>query len=117
MQSFNTTAHSGRLTNSPVVKITVHDGERELRFVGREAHTLSQLLERGPQGLSSVEQIGPRISHYVMKLRQAGLVVETVKENHAGAFRGWHARYVLHTPLRVIEIVRAGDKGARNVAA
>src|SRR5687768_5083972 len=116
MNTFSTAAAPRQGNPAPVIKIVVHDGERELRFVGREAHTLSQLIERGSKGLSSVEQIGPRISHYTMKIRRAGIVVETVKENHAGAFNGWHGRYVLHTPLRVVEIVRAGEKGVRDAA-
>lgn len=41
--------------------------------------------------------------------------VETIDEKHGGAFAGTHARYVLRSPLRVIETVRQGDtKSKRN---
>jgi hypothetical protein len=104
-----------------VIAITVNDGARDLRLVGREAYTLDKLLEYGASGLSSIEQIGPRISHYIYKLRKAGLTIETREEKHVGAFMGWHGRYVLHAQLRVVERVREREKrsgkGVRHAAA
>lgn len=72
------------------------------RFEGREAWALRHLLDAGERGVSSLDHIGPRLSHYVMKLRRAGLVIETVTERHRGDFEGWHARYVLRSHVEVL---------------
>jgi hypothetical protein len=77
--STNTFARQAQTTSNPapVVKIKVALGERVLAFEGREADTLNRLIVRGEAGLTSIENHGPRISHYVMKIRRAGLAVET----------------------------------------
>ena len=43
----------------------------------------------------------------MFKLKKHGLVIETVDEKHGGPFAGLHARYVLKTPVAVIERVAA----------
>ena len=73
---------------------------------GRQAWALGELLVRRDRGVSSLEHVGPRLAHYVMKLRSAGLAIEIVHEDHGGTFKGWHARYVLRSPVEVVE--RAG---------
>jgi hypothetical protein len=77
------------------------------RFVGREAWALRELARARSRGITTVEHIGPRLSHYVMKLRRSGIGIETMKEQHAGAYRGWHARYKLRTPVKIEKEVRA----------
>jgi hypothetical protein len=99
----------------PVVKIKVALGGRELTFEGREADTLKRLIARGEAGLTSIENHGPRISHYVMKIRRAGIAVEMIREPHDGGFPGKHGRYFLRSPLRVLERVNVGE--ARHAAA
>jgi hypothetical protein len=114
--STNTFARQAQTTSNPapVVKIKVALGERVLAFEGREADTLNRLIVRGEAGLTSIENHGPRISHYVMKIRRAGLAVETWSaESRVGAFAGKHGRYFLRSPLRVVERVDAGE-GRRN---
>lgn len=78
--------------NGPVVKVK-----------GRDAWALANLIDAGKDGCTPIEHPGPRWSHYCWKLRKAGIVVETVTEPHGGTYSGRHARYVLRSPIEVIE--------------
>lgn len=73
-------------------------------FEGREAQTLALLLAVGPKGFTSgdASPLGwaRRTSHYVFKLRTAGLDIATTRETVADGTRV--GRYTLATPLRVI---------------
>ena len=71
---------------------------------GRDAWALSELIRAGKKGCTPIDTPGPRWSAYVHKLRhEYGLKIDTVHENHGGAFPGCHARYVLRTQVRIIE--------------
>jgi hypothetical protein len=75
-----------------------------VRFVrGRNAWTLDRLLAAGERGVTPIEQPAPRWSQYVAILRGQGLSIETIEERHGGPFRGWHGRYVLRSPVQVVE--------------
>lgn len=74
-----------------------------LDLVGRDAWALMQLLLAGERGCTPIDNPAPRWSAYVFKLRRHGIAIETVNERHGGAFAGNHARYVLRTPVRVLE--------------
>ena len=81
--------------------LTEPDGTgREMRFKGRDSWALDQLIGAGEQGCTPIEHPGPRWSHYVFKLRRAGLNVETITEAHGGPYKGTHARYVLRSKVR-----------------
>ena len=88
-----------------VVSITVALPEESavLRFTGRDAWTLACLIDRGEIGVTPIERPAPRWSEYIRRLRKAGLVIETLHELHGGPYKGHHGRYVLRTPLSVIE--------------
>lgn len=73
-----------------------------ITIIGRDAWALDCLLGAGERGCTPIDNPGPRWSHYVFKLRQAGLVVETVHENHGGPYPGTHARYVLRSKVEII---------------
>ncbi len=91
------------------IRITVRLPEGVSKvFTGREAWTLDKLIDAGPQGIRAIDRPAPRWSHYVMMLRRAGLVIETIRETHGGAFAGHHGRYVLQTPLAVVSAQYAG---------
>lgn len=76
--------------------------ERKLR--GRYAWTLNALVEAGERGVTPIDRPAPRWSHYVDILRdREGLSIETIEEKHGGPFRGWHGRYVLRTPVEILE--------------
>ena len=87
--------------------VTVRDQDRVLHFEGREAWALQHLLRAGARGVTPLERPAPRWSHYVHQLRQEGLDIETVREPHGGTHSGHHGRYVLHTPLLIMEAVHA----------
>ena len=83
-------------------KIPGNSAERKVR--GRYAWTLAALVEAGERGVTPIDRPAPRWSHYVDILRdREGLDIETVEERHGGPFRGWHGRYVLRTPVEIIE--------------
>lgn len=103
--------------NNPTIRLTVEiDGGQRRTFAGRDAWCLGELIGAGFVGCTPIERPAPRWSHYVFKLRRAGLNVETIDEKHGGAYAGCHARYVLKTPVRVVEVVRQSDR-VRGVAA
>ncbi|GLS18761.1 hypothetical protein GCM10007874_17780 [Labrys miyagiensis] len=92
---------------SDVRAMVIRVGETAHTFEGRAAWALSNLIKAGSKGCTPIENPAPRWSHYVFLLRRAGLVVETVTENHGGAYAGHHARYVLRSPIEVLQEVRA----------
>ena len=73
-----------------------------MTIVGRDADTLEKLIDAGPRGLTPIEYPAPRWSHYVFKLRRAGIVIETIDESHGGTFSGTHARYVLRSEVEIL---------------
>ena len=95
-----------------VVELLVQrlDTGEMLRLKGREAWTLSCLLETVRERRHSLERPAPRWSAYVHSLRKRGLVIDTIDEPHAGPYSGTHGRYILRTPLRVLKAVSAGEK-------
>ena len=77
---------------------------KTITLKGRDAWALSELIRTGEKGCTPIDTPGPRWSAYVHKLRhEYGLKIDTVHENHGGAFPGCHARYVLRTQVRIIE--------------
>jgi hypothetical protein len=83
------------------ITIRLPNGSRQT-FQGREAWTLRHLLNAGPAGITTLEQPAPRWSHYVFKLRKAGLVISTDRETHGGSYPGSHGRYRLETSVTVV---------------
>ncbi|PCI42904.1 MAG: hypothetical protein COB49_13060 [Alphaproteobacteria bacterium] len=76
---------------------------------GRNAETLLKLIERGTQGLTAYDFAGGppyRLGAYIAYLRALGLSIETLREAHDC---GWHARYVLHTPVTVSKVQEAAN--------
>jgi hypothetical protein len=84
-------------------RICEGDETRSLTLVGRFAWCLEKLVTAGERGITALDEIGPRLSHYVFVLRRRhGLTIETREEKHGRQFSGWHGRYVLHTNASVI---------------
>ncbi|MFK4720547.1 hypothetical protein ABIE89_001647 [Bradyrhizobium niftali] len=83
------------------IKIRMPDGTHQT-FSGREAWTLRHLLNAGTRGLTTLNHPAPRWSHYIYKLRKAGLCISTDYEGHKGEFPGTHGRYRLETPVEVV---------------
>jgi hypothetical protein len=99
--------------NEVVTHITIRlsDGTC-LSFKGRDAWTLHALIEAGERGVTPLERPAPRWSAYVFDLRKAGLIIETIDERHAGAFKGSHGRYVLRSPLTLESVERHESRAA-----
>lgn len=95
-----------------VIEILVQrlDTRETLRLKGREAWTLTCLMEVREHGVIPLERPAPRWSAYVHSLRKRGLSIDTIDESHAGPYSGTHGRYILRTPLRVLKAVSAGEK-------
>jgi hypothetical protein len=89
---------------APIQKISVLVDDKKMQFEGRVAWTLAQLIAAGTKGCTPIEQPAPRWSDYVFKLRRQGVSVETITEKHTGPYAGHHARYVLRTPLTVLDM-------------
>jgi hypothetical protein len=51
----------------------------------------------------SFERPAPRWSLYVSIFRQKGLAIETVLEPHGGPYAGRRGRYVLRSPIEIID--------------
>jgi hypothetical protein len=89
-------------STSTKIKIRLPDGSQQ-SFVGREAWTLRHLVNAGSIGVTTIDHPAPRWSHYVYKLRKAGLVISTDYEPHKGTFPGTHGRYRLETAVTVVD--------------
>ena len=87
------------------IRFLLDGAERSAK--GRDAWALGELLKAGAGGVTPIDNPGPRWSGYVLKLRKAGIVIQTIYEMHGGPFAGKHARYVLRSPIEVIELREA----------
>ncbi|WP_194304099.1 winged helix domain-containing protein [Chthonobacter albigriseus] len=99
------------LSSNPVVRVVAIVGEGEAAstrtYRGRFANTLAMLVDAGATGITAFDNPGPRLSHYVMKLRQSGLAITTEDVKHGGPFPGHHGRYRLASAVRIVEAERA----------
>ncbi len=80
---------------------------RLINVTGRPAQTLVALVKAGSKGITALEMSSwaYRLGAYIHILRRDyGLDIQTLKEKHPG---GWHARYVLHTPVEILEVTEA----------
>jgi hypothetical protein len=106
------------LGTGPVIEIIASiDGKPPQKFFGRQAWALHHLVEAGDTGCTPIDTPGPRWSDYVFKCRRDGVSVETIDEPHGGSFSGTHARYVLRSDVRLIEVVRESEARARAAVA
>jgi hypothetical protein len=90
------------MSTTPPIKVRLPNGT-ECMFVGREAWTLRNLVDAGSTGVTTIDRPAPRWSHYVYKLRKAGLAITTDYEPHKGDFPGNHGRYRLETPVAIVD--------------
>jgi hypothetical protein len=84
------------------------------RFEGRSAWTLLRLIEAGDRGVTPLESPAPRWSHYVFVLRREGIVIETIEERHGGPYAGRHGRYLLRSPVVILDQQGLGVASARS---
>lgn len=87
----------------PQMRVRVGD-DRILTLKGRFAWCLRELHRAGERGCTPIERPAPRWSHYVWRLRHNWhFAIETITEAHTGPYAGHHARYVLRTPVEILE--------------
>lgn len=82
------------------------DGKAKFYEVkGKAARTLHALTIANSCGITAFELSGTwafRLAAYVHDLRQGyGMDIKTLREEHED---GWHARYVLITPIEITDI-------------
>jgi hypothetical protein len=86
---------------------------RTIHPAGRDAWALASMLSAGVSGCTPIDQVGPRWSHYIWKLRTVyGLAIESVEEQHGGEFSGRHVRYVLRSRVGFADPADAARHGA-----
>jgi hypothetical protein len=91
---------------SLTIRVRIGDDDGPAVTVGgREAWALLALMAAGERGCTPTP--GPRWSGYVHDLRKLGVVIETIRERHGGAFPGDHARYVLRSRITVLDTLGA----------
>lgn len=103
------------MDTEPVTKIRFRLDGMERSENGRNAWALAELAKAGTDGLTPITMPGPRWSSYVLKLRKKGISIETQWEKHDGPYRGEHARYVLRSPIEILEI-KTAPAGCAEVA-
>ena len=82
--------------------------ESKATFQGREAWALRVLMAHGSAGVTTAQlPAGVRWSHYVMKLRRAGVPIAMTREGHSAPFEGTHGRYRLSGPVFEIKNTEA----------
>lgn len=94
---------------APITFIRFLQDGQERTGKGRDAWALAELVKAGAEGCTPITHPGPRWSSYTHKWRKRGLSIETITEMHGGPFAGKHARYVLRTPIVVLETGAAND--------
>jgi hypothetical protein len=96
------------------VRFSVDDGgvAVDLLAIGRDGWALLELVKAGANGCTPISTPGPRWSHYVWKLRGMGVVIDTIDEKHSGPFAGTHARYILRSNVRVLDVEGAEWRAA-----
>jgi hypothetical protein len=91
----------------PEVWMEARIGEGEESFVifvkGREAWALAELDRAGEAGCTPLENPAPRWSSYIERLRERGVIIETIFEPHHGRFAGRHGRYVLRSKVEILD--------------
>jgi hypothetical protein len=88
----------------PALTARIEPDGQIIKFTGRVAWMLRQLVKAGPRGLTTLDlPPGVRVSHHVMMLRRAGLLIESPREPHGGEWAGVHSRYTLRTQVTILE--------------
>src|SRR4026207_1043105 len=87
------------------VVIRLQPDAKPITLTGRLAWAaLQRLMDAGENGLTPLDNPGPRWSGYIHKLRTVhGLEIATVIETHGGAFPGHHARYILRGRVEILD--------------
>jgi hypothetical protein len=75
---------------------------KPLTLPKRAAWFLDELLKAGAAGVTTIDYPGVRVGDCILKLRKAGVDVQTVYEPHDGEFPGRHGRYILRSSVELL---------------
>ncbi|MHA3977426.1 winged helix domain-containing protein [Halovulum sp. GXIMD14794] len=96
-------ADAKRKNHSRSSSYAIQNGDESaflVRVKGRMNWALGELIAAGEDGCTPLNRPAPRWSEYVRQLRLLGIEIETVWEEHGGAYPGRHGRYVLRSIVR-----------------
>jgi hypothetical protein len=68
----------------------------------RAAWFLEELVKAGAAGVTTIDYPGVRVGDCILKLRKAGVDVQTIYEPHDGEFAGRHGRYILLSRVELL---------------
>jgi hypothetical protein len=68
----------------------------------RAAWFLEERVKASAAGVTTIDYPGVRVGDCILKLRKAGVDVQTIYEPHEGEFAGRHGRYVLRSRVELI---------------
>lgn len=63
---------------------------------------LGELVKVGAAGVTTIDYPGVRVGDCILKLRKAGVDVQTIYEPHDGEFPGRHGRYILRSRVELL---------------
>jgi hypothetical protein len=63
---------------------------------------LDELVKAGTAGVTTIDYPGVRVGDCILKLRKAGVDVQTIYEPHDGEFAGRHGRYILRSRVELL---------------
>lgn len=81
--------------DAPYLIVSPDGQSSQITVKGRNRWALEALMKAGRRGCTPIDNPAPRWSAYTYNLRQMGVAIETVHEQHGGAFSGNHGRYIL----------------------
>jgi hypothetical protein len=67
-----------------IVKAQIGQTGSVVTVRGRDAWALLELKAANDNGCTPIDHPGPRWSGYVHKLRKAGIIIDTIRENNCG---------------------------------
>jgi len=83
----------------------VDESVQILDLDGRPGWALVEMINAGSEGITAIDYPGVRLADAIFKLRQVGLIIETIHESHGGEFKGRHARYKLRSKVeRLVDL-------------
>lgn len=102
---------TGRPIRRLLVTFAVTENSRDIEYQvrGKTARTLIALIEAKGEGVTGQETslTFPLATHVLELQRHYGLSIRAEQEEHP---HGWHARYVLETPVRILRTESEKEK-------
>ena len=99
-----------RPTRRLLVTFAVTENSRDIEYQvqGKTAQTLVALIEaKGEGGTGQEGSLTFPPATHVLELQRCGLSIRTEQEEHP---HGWHDRYVLETPVRILRTESKEEK-------